>query len=67
MLADFTHPDLGAIAVRAAMERAFGLPLPRPRADTGRIRLRHWAAPLRVGLLPRIEMDTAFCRGMWTM
>jgi acetyl-CoA C-acetyltransferase len=26
-LADFTHPDLGTIAVRAALERAFGLPL----------------------------------------
>lgn len=32
MLADFTHPDLGTIAVRAAMERAFGLPLPPERA-----------------------------------
>jgi len=31
MLADFTHPDLGKIAVRAALERAFGLPLPAER------------------------------------
>jgi len=31
MLADFTHPDLGTIAVRAALERAFGLPLPAER------------------------------------
>src|SRR5271155_2494826 len=31
MLADFTHPDLGVIAVRAALERAFGLPLPAER------------------------------------
>jgi acetyl-CoA C-acetyltransferase len=31
MLADFTHPDLGTIAVRAALERAFGLPLPGER------------------------------------
>jgi acetyl-CoA C-acetyltransferase len=28
MLAEFTQPDLGVIAVRAALERAFGLPLP---------------------------------------
>ena len=31
MLADFTHPDLGTIAVRAALERAFGEPLPAER------------------------------------
>src|SRR6204780_3994609 len=31
MLADFTHPDLGTIAVRAAVERGFGLPLPAER------------------------------------
>ena len=31
MLADFTHPYLGTIAVRAALERAFGLPLPAER------------------------------------
>jgi acetyl-CoA C-acetyltransferase len=31
MLADFSHPDLGVIAVRAALERAFGLPLPPER------------------------------------
>jgi acetyl-CoA C-acetyltransferase len=31
MLADFTAPDLGVIAVRAALERAFGLPLPSER------------------------------------
>src|SRR5271156_4120618 len=31
MLQDFTHPDLGVIAVRAALERAFGLPLPAER------------------------------------
>ncbi len=31
MLAGFTHPDLGTIAVRAALERAFGLPLPVER------------------------------------
>ncbi|HXU20149.1 MAG TPA: thiolase family protein [Verrucomicrobiae bacterium] len=31
MLADFTHPDLGTIAVRAALERAFGEPLPSER------------------------------------
>src|SRR5277367_6016781 len=30
-LADFTHPDLGVIAVRAVLERAFGLPLPAER------------------------------------
>ena len=29
MLAELTQPDLGTIAVRAALERAFGLPLPR--------------------------------------
>ena len=32
MLADFTAPDLGVIAVRAALERAFGQPLPSERA-----------------------------------
>ena len=32
-LAGFTHPDLGTIAVRAALERAFGLPLPRERTS----------------------------------
>jgi acetyl-CoA C-acetyltransferase len=31
LLADFTAPDLGVIAVRAALERAFGLPLPPER------------------------------------
>jgi len=31
MLADFTAPDLGVIAVRAALERAFGQPLPKER------------------------------------
>src|SRR5271155_281240 len=31
MLADFTAPDLGVIAVRAALERAFGPPLPPER------------------------------------
>jgi acetyl-CoA C-acetyltransferase len=31
MLRDFTHPDLGTIAVRAALERSFGLPLPEER------------------------------------
>ena len=31
MLADFTAPDLGVIAVRAALERAFGAPLPKER------------------------------------
>ncbi len=31
MLADFTAPDLGVIAVRAALERAFGAPLPPER------------------------------------
>jgi len=31
MLSEFTHPDLGTIAVRAALERAFGLPLPAER------------------------------------
>jgi acetyl-CoA C-acetyltransferase len=31
MLAGFTHPDLGTIAVRAALERAFGEPLPAAR------------------------------------
>jgi len=30
-LAEFTAPDLGVIAVRAALERAFGQPLPPPR------------------------------------
>jgi acetyl-CoA C-acetyltransferase len=30
-LADFTHPDLGTIAVRAALGRAFGSPLPPER------------------------------------
>ncbi|HTR47412.1 MAG TPA: thiolase family protein [Verrucomicrobiae bacterium] len=30
-LAEFTHPDLGTIAVRAALERAFGLPQPAER------------------------------------
>jgi acetyl-CoA C-acetyltransferase len=32
MLANFTQPDLGTIAVRGALERAFGLPLPQERA-----------------------------------
>lgn len=31
MLADFTAPDLGVVAVRAALERAFGRPLPDER------------------------------------
>jgi acetyl-CoA C-acetyltransferase len=31
MLADFTAPDLGVIAVRAALQRAFGSPLPHER------------------------------------
>jgi acetyl-CoA C-acetyltransferase len=31
MLADYTAPDLGVIAVRAALERAFGGPLPPER------------------------------------
>ena len=31
MLAELTQPDLGTIAVRAALERAFGLPLPPER------------------------------------
>src|SRR6202167_13656 len=31
MLGDFSQPDLGVIAVRAAIERAFGLPLPPER------------------------------------
>jgi acetyl-CoA C-acetyltransferase len=31
LLADFTAPDLGVIAVRGALERAFGLPLPPER------------------------------------
>ena len=31
MLADFTAPDLGVIAVRAALKRAFGQPLPAER------------------------------------
>ena len=30
-LAEFTQPELGTIAVRAALERAFGLPLPPER------------------------------------
>jgi acetyl-CoA C-acetyltransferase len=32
LLAGFTQPDLGTIAVRAAIERAFGSPLPPERA-----------------------------------
>ena len=31
MLTDFTAPDLGVLAVRAALERAFGQPLPAER------------------------------------
>jgi len=31
MLAEFTQPELGTMAVRAALERAFGEPLPRER------------------------------------
>jgi len=31
MLAEFTQPDLGTMAVRAALERAFGAPLPMER------------------------------------
>jgi acetyl-CoA C-acetyltransferase len=31
MLAEFTQPDLGTMAVRAALERAFGAPLPKER------------------------------------
>ena len=33
LLMDFTHPDLGTIAVRAALERSFGLPLPDERTS----------------------------------
>jgi acetyl-CoA C-acetyltransferase len=36
-LADFTAPDLGVIAVRAALERAFGGPLPPERTPGGDI------------------------------
>ncbi len=39
MLADFSQPDLGVIAVRAALERAFGLPLP-PQPHARWVRLR---------------------------
>ena len=35
MLAELTQPDLGVIAVRAALERAFGLPLPEQRTPGG--------------------------------
>ncbi|HTS13775.1 MAG TPA: thiolase family protein [Candidatus Limnocylindrales bacterium] len=47
MLADFTAPDLGVIAVRAALERAFGAPLPKERTP-GEAAAATAAVPWRV-------------------
>jgi acetyl-CoA C-acetyltransferase len=52
MLADFTHPDLGTIAVRAALERAFGLPLPAARTPG---EFTYPPATEAVRELPRVE------------
>jgi len=49
MLADFRHPDLGTIAVRAALERSFGLPLPSERTP-GVFRYQPLAPGFEVGL-----------------
>ena len=47
MLAEFTQPDLGTIAVRAALERAFGASLP-PERTPG-----EFPAPPSIDLSPR--------------
>jgi acetyl-CoA C-acetyltransferase len=47
MLADFTAPDLGVIAVRAALERAFGQPLP-PERTPGQAAPRPAKLPWRI-------------------
>jgi acetyl-CoA C-acetyltransferase len=47
MLAEFTQPDLGTIAVRAALERAFGASLP-PERTPG-----EFSAPPSIDLSPR--------------
>src|ERR1700728_625560 len=47
MLAEFTQPDLGTIAVRAALERAFGASLP-PERTPG-----EFSAPPSIALSPR--------------
>jgi acetyl-CoA C-acetyltransferase len=48
MLADFTAPDLGVIAVRAALERAFGAPLPSERTPGQAASSGQHALPWRV-------------------
>jgi acetyl-CoA C-acetyltransferase len=47
MLGDFTAPDLGVIAVRAALERAFGQPLPNERTP-GQVAASEGRIPWRV-------------------
>jgi acetyl-CoA C-acetyltransferase len=47
MLGDFTAPDLGVIAVRAALERAFGQPLPSERTP-GQVAASEGRIPWRV-------------------
>jgi acetyl-CoA C-acetyltransferase len=47
-LADFTAPDLGVIAVRAALERAFGNPLPPERTPGEQAKTQPSALPWRV-------------------
>ena len=49
MLADFTAPDLGVIAVRAALQRAFGSPLPPERTPGDN------AAPAKENLPWRVD------------
>jgi acetyl-CoA C-acetyltransferase len=44
MLAEFTAPDLGVIAVREALERAFGSPLP-PERIPGEVAAENFAQP----------------------
>lgn len=48
MLADFTAPDLGVLAVRAALERAFGQPLPGERTPGQPLAPNRPAIPWRV-------------------
>jgi acetyl-CoA C-acetyltransferase len=48
MLADFTAPDLGVIAVRAAVERAFGSPPPPERTPGDNASIPSETVPWRV-------------------
>jgi acetyl-CoA C-acetyltransferase len=53
MLAEFTQPDLGTVAVRAALERAFGLPLPPARTPG------EFSAP------PSVDLSSGANRTAW--